>query len=125
MTGSKRAGELCQLVESLYRAGRKVVVWVADAGRRQALDDFLWSFAEQSFVPHSIWAPEVGEVDDPVVLLGEPANPIAADHLVVADDLPPADFARSFAVVHDLIPVGADGAERSAWWDRLRAEEEP
>ena len=69
-------------------------------------------------MPHSVWQPALGEVDDPVVLLGEPGNPNGATVLVIGDDLPGEDWARAFDEVHDLIPPGDEGDERRAWWQR-------
>lgn len=122
LSTDKRAGELARLVESLAADGRRLVVWVADEGRRQIFDDWLWTFDKQSFVPHVVWQPAMGEVDDPVVLVGEPDNPNSASVLVVGDDLPAADWAREFAEVHDLIPPGEPGAERRRWWKRWSEE---
>ena len=112
----KRAGDLARLIEALAAERRRVVVWVVDEGRRQIFDDWLWTFDTQSFVPHLAWQSRLGDVDDPVVLVGEPANPNRASVLVIGDELPPADWARTFDEVHDLIPPGSEGEDRRRWW---------
>lgn len=124
LPGDKRAGQLAQLVEALYKDGRRLVVWVADQGRLQILDDFLWTFRKLSFVPHSVWAPELGELDDPVALLSEPANPNRASVLVVGDDPPPGDWAASFEEVHDLIGRGEEGERRRRFWQEWAEKHE-
>lgn len=101
-----------------------VVVWVADEGRRQILDDYLWTFQKLAFLPHVLWGPELGEMDDPVVLVGEAANPNRATVLVVGDDPPPGGWAATFDEVHDFIPPGETGDERRAFWDRWQADPE-
>ncbi len=118
LSGDKRAGVLVKLLERLHRERRKVVVWVADEGRRQILDDYLWTFEKLAFVPHLSWAPALGEVEDPIVLVGEPVNPNRAEVLVVGDELPPGPWAAGFAEVHDLVPAGAQGDQREAHWRR-------
>ena len=118
LQSDKRAGDLARLIESLAAAGGRLVVWVADEGRRQIFDDWLWTFDKGSFVPHIVWQETMGEVDDPVVLSGVEGNPNRATVLVVGDELPPGDWARGFDEVHDLIPPGDEGAERRAWWQR-------
>jgi DNA polymerase-3 subunit chi len=123
LAGDKRALELAKLVEHLHKSRRRLVIWVADDGRRQILDDYLWTFRKLAFVPHQLWAASLGEVDEAVVLVGEPANPNQAEVLVVGDDLPPGDWAASFAEVHDLIPQGAACKERSAWWEAWKQEQ--
>lgn len=118
LRSDKRAGELARLIENLAAEGRRLVVWVADESRRGIFDDWLWTFDRLAFVPHAVWQPSLGEVDDPVVLVGEPGNPNQGTVLVIGDDLPPEDWARGFDEVHDLIPPGPEGDERRGWWER-------
>lgn len=122
LPGSKRAGALSHLVEELYKQRRRVVVWIADQGRLQILDDYLWTFRRLSFVPHSVWTPELGELDEPVVLVAEPVNPNRAEVLVVGDDPPPGDWAATFEQVHDLVAPGEDGNERRRFWEQWRRD---
>lgn len=121
LPGAKRAGRLAELVEELYSAGRRVVVWVADESRRQALDDYLWSYRKLAFVPHLVWSGTMGPVEDPVVLLGEEGNPNGAEVLVVGDATPPAAWAATFAEVHDLVPEDDDDGRRK-WWESWSGE---
>ena len=118
----KRAGDLARLIESLAAQGKRLVIWVADEGRRQIFDDWLWTFDRLAFVPHIVWQPALGEVVDPVVLVGSEANPNRATVLVVGDELPPADWAKSFAEVHDLVPPGDSGEQRRSWWKEWSGE---
>jgi len=95
------------------------VVWVEDEGRRQILDDYLWTFRKLSFVPHCAWSPDLGtSVEEPVVLTGEAVNPNGATVLVVGDELPPVEWVGSFEEVHDFVPPGDSGGERVAAWER-------
>jgi len=122
LTGSKRAGELTKLVEGLYRARRRVVIWVTDQGRLQILDDYLWTYEKLAFLPHAVWSGGGDQADEPIVLTSEPANPNGAEVLVVGDGLPPGEWAAGFDEVHDLIPPEDAGEERRAFWDRWRLE---
>jgi DNA polymerase IIIc chi subunit len=120
----KRAGELAAILDALHRRRVRVVVWVADEGRRQILDDYLWTFQKLAFVPHIVWGPGLGEVEDPIVLVGEPANPNHASALVVGDDPPPGAWAATFDEVHDLIAPGESGERRTEFWERWKADPE-
>ena len=125
LPGAKRAGELALLVQELFRRGRRVVVWVADDGRRAILDDYLWSFDRHAFVPHVSWDPDHTAADleqERVVLVGEPANPIGADVLVIGDSLPPGQWLEGFEEVHDLLPPGDAGEQRRRGWRELGLE---
>ncbi|MCW8984713.1 MAG: DNA polymerase III subunit chi [Thermoanaerobaculales bacterium] len=118
LKSEKRAGELTALLSRLCESRARVVVWVADEGRRQILDDYLWTFQKLAFLPHVLWGPNLGEVEEAIVLVGEPTNPNRATVLVVGDDPPPGVWAATFDEVHDLIAPGEDGEERRAFWDR-------
>ena len=116
LPGEKRAGKLVQTIEELYTGGRKLVVWVADENRRQILDEYLWTFRKLSFVPHAVWTRQPDMPAEPVVLTGEPVNPPGADVLVVGDDLPPIEWAQGFDEIHDFVPPGPPGEERTHLW---------
>lgn len=118
----KRARQLAALLVQLHGEGARVVVWVADEGRRQILDDYLWTFEKLAFLPHILWSPPLGEVDDPIVLVGQPANPNRASILVVGDDLPDGSWAATFDVVHDLVGADEEGAARREFWERWRRD---
>ena len=120
LPGTKRAGAVAVLVERLVRSGERVALWLADEGRRALMDDYLWTFQQLAFVPHAVWSEGMGPVIEPVVLLGEPANPNGATVLVVGDGLPPEEWAASFGTVHDFLPPGEAGERRRAWWDAWR-----
>ena len=116
----KRARQLAALLVQLHGEGARVVVWVADEGRRQILDDYLWTFEKLAFLPHILWSPPLGEVDDAIVLVGQPANPNRASILVVGDDLPDGQWAATFDVVHDLVGADEDGAARREFWEQWK-----
>ena len=122
LSSGKRAGELATLLERLHGLRKRVVVWVADEGRRQILDDYLWTYRKLAFVPHALWSPALGDVVDPIVLVGEPANPNRASVLVIGDDPPPAEWAATFEEIHDLIAPGTDGEERVEFWRGVQEE---
>ena len=120
LSSPKRAGELVALLGGFYRNRVRVAVWVADEGRRQILDDYLWTYQKLAFLPHLLWNPSLGDVDEPIVLVGEPANPNRATVLLVGDDLPPGGWAATFDEVHDFIETGTEGDRRRSFWERWR-----
>lgn len=116
LTGSKKALEACRLVERLYGSGKRVAVWVSDRGRAGVLDEYLWTFAQNSFVPHAL-VDGGGEADEPVAIVtGALANPNRSDTLVVADRVADLTVAAAWPEVHDLLTDAAeDEGKRQAW----------
>jgi len=114
--GTKKALDLCRVVETLYLTGKRVVVYFTDAQRASILDEYLWTFSQPSFVPHVLWS-GAGEVEEPVVLVcGETANPNGADTLVVGDRLADLSWAAQFAEVHEVLAEIAEDAEKPETW---------
>ncbi len=117
LTGSKKALEACRLTEMLYKRGKRVVVWLSDRGRAAVLDEYLWTFAQNSFVPHCLWD-GVGEADDPVVIVtGTLANPNGAEALVVGDRLQDLAAASGWTEVHDFVTGSAEDEGKLAAWE--------
>ena len=58
---------LCERVEQAYAAGLRVYVWAESQADARHLDDLLWEFREDSFVPHGLWQGGDG-IDDPVAV---------------------------------------------------------
>jgi len=117
LTGSKKALEACRLTEMLYRQGRRVVVWVSDRGRAAVLDQYLWTFAQNSFVPHALWDGS-GSADEPVVIVtGSLANPNDATVLVVGDRLEDPGAARGWQEIHDFVTGAAEDEGKKAAWE--------
>lgn len=93
------------LLRSLER-GWKVTVEVGDSERLAALDDHLWTFADDSFLPHGA-AREPGVELQPVALVDGPENPNGASvRFLVYGARVPDDFAGLERVV--LMFDGAD-----------------
>ena len=112
----KRAGELTALLSRLYESRAKVVVWVADEGRRQILDDYLWTFQKLAFLPHILW--QVAH-DWPTLEFARSPWP---DRRTA--DPPPGAWAATFDEVHDLIPPGEAGEQRTRFWERWKSDPE-
>ncbi|MCW8125298.1 DNA polymerase III subunit chi [Microbulbifer halophilus] len=49
---------VCRLAEKAYRAGMRVLLAVDDRQRAEQLDGLLWTFREDSFLPHALQGAE-------------------------------------------------------------------
>ena len=100
---------LPMLIEKSVGRGWKVAVQAASAERLAALDDHLWTYAEDSFLPHCNDR-EPDARDQPVVLTLSEANPNGASirFLVEGAAVPPD------ATAYDRLVVLFDGNDPDA-----------
>lgn len=68
---SNRMNFACQLAETIWRRGHQLYIHVANEAQARELDEKLWSFKPEAFVPHGLLnahppSPvEIGWQDDP------------------------------------------------------------
>ena len=107
------------LLEKSLERGWRVVVQSTSEERADALDAHLWTYREDSFLPHATW--RVGDApEQPIVLIAGDGNPNQASVRFLVDNAAlPADCDAYQRVV--LVFNGDDGdalaAARSAWTD--------
>lgn len=91
----------CGLVEQAYLNQQQIYIHVADKEEAQRMDDLLWTYRDESFVPHQIYAP--GEIAQAAVQIGfeEPSNL----HQQILMNLHPAfpSFYRQFNRVIEFV----------------------
>ncbi len=99
-TGS-RHGIACRLVEKVNDQGRRIYIHTGSQAEAEHLNRLLWTFRENSFIPHGI----VGLVDQAVtpVLLGHgPAPEQEQDVLInLAPEVP--EFFSRFSRLAEII----------------------
>jgi DNA polymerase-3 subunit chi len=112
-------GVLPTLLEKSLERGWRVVVQSTSEERADALDAHLWTYRDDSFLPHATW--RVADVrDQPIVLAVEAGNPNRANVRFLVDNAAlPADADSYERMV--LVFNGDDGdalaAARVAWAD--------
>ena len=116
LTTAKRALEACRLVEKLFEARNKVLVYFTDEHRAASCNEYLWTFSPGSFVGHSLWDGH-SELDDHVVLaLRTLERPNGATVLVLVDPLVDLAGASSFEEVYDFIAPGPEDGDKIERW---------
>lgn len=112
---------LPELLEKTLQRGWKAVVRVREADRLQHLDSWLWTYRDESFLPH---APddEAGAARQPILLTTGFENANEADALFLVDSAEPGNldgYARC-VVLFD----GGDEAQLAvarAQWSAIKA----
>jgi DNA polymerase-3 subunit chi len=105
------------LLERSLQRGWRVVVQVASEERAEALDAHLWTFRDDSFLPHGTWR-ETEALEQPILLTIRDDNPNGANVRFLLDGVPlPADTAAYARVVllFDGDDPDAVDAARARW----------
>lgn len=112
---------LPNLVEKSLERGWRVIIRTESADRAQAVDNLLWTFSEESFLPHA----QKGDGDparQPVLITVEEGNPNAANILFLVGGAAAPDWADATIAALARIVLLFDGRDaqalemaRSAW----------
>ena len=114
------------LLEKSLERGWRVVVQSTSQERAEALDAHLWTYRDDSFLPHATWrAGDSGRAagdaqDQPIVLAVEDGNPNRANVRFLVDNaaLPAdSDAYDRMVLVFNGDDADALAAARSAWTD--------
>ena len=90
---------VCELARKAHDAGQWTLVLARDQAQAEALDDLLWAFDEDAYVPHQLAGDE--EDDLAPVLIATPAMDVPMRPLLInlRDDAPDGAFERVLEVV--------------------------
>ncbi len=118
-TGLEQA--LPELLEKTLQRGWKALVRVKESDRLGELDDWLWTYRDESFLAHAR-SDEPGAARQPILLTTDFENPNGADALFLVDGAEPGElhgFARC-VVLFD----GGDASQLAvarAQWSAIRS----
>lgn len=103
----------CRLIEKAYDQQLRTYVQTTTAAEAQRLDELLWTFSDQAFIPHEISTGSATPHERTVVLVGESPAPPSHRHLLInlANRLP-EDFA-SFARIAEIVDVDPENKRLS------------
>ncbi len=107
---------LPELLEKTLARGWKAIVRTARPDRVEHLDGWLWSYRDESFLPHGP-AGEAGAARQPILITTDQANPNGADALFLIDGAEPGaltGYARC-VVLFDGADEGQVVAARGLW----------
>ena len=106
---------VCELARKAFDAGFPTLVLARDTAQAEALDDLLWSFDPDEFLPHQIAGSDEGDDDTPI-LIATPEMDVPARPLLI--NLRDAAPAGSFERVLEVVP--ADPATRGPLRERWK-----
>ncbi len=91
----------CRLLEKAYYKGHRVFVWCNDRKEAEYLDELLWTFKDESFIPHNLQGE--GPEPPPVIQIGYAQEPRGFNDILLnmAKDIPP--FFKKFKRIMELV----------------------
>ena len=100
----------CRLSEKIWKMGHRIFIHAPDASAAHVMDSLLWTFKDDSFVPHCIDAGERTPLE-PIIIGSGQAPTADLDVLVnLAEDVP--TWAMDFERIAELIPPDDAGKAR-------------
>ena len=108
---------VCELARKAHDAGFPTLVLVRDMAQAEALDDLLWSFDPDAFIPHQIAGLEDDDEDELAPILIAPPEVDAAMRPMVVN-LRDAPVEGDFERVLEVVP--ADPAARAPLRERWK-----
>jgi len=116
LTESRLEDALPMLLERSLSRGWKVVVQTGSQERRDALDNHLWTYSDDSFLPHGTDREPTAE-EQPVILTTGSGNPNGATvrFLVDGAEPPPLDGYERAVILFDGHDEDQLAAARGHW----------
>ncbi|ATY31258.1 DNA polymerase III subunit chi [Sphingomonas psychrotolerans] len=104
---------LPQIAEKVLATGGRLMIVAGDAAQRAKLDQLLWAYAPESFLPHG----QAGSEDDarqPALIAATPEAANGARHIALVDGIW-RDEALRFDRVFHFFDEARIGEARAAW----------
>jgi len=92
---------VCDLAEKCYLDGKRLVIYTEKNESCTALDAMLWTWKQQSFIPHKCIDSLMETHPEPVILTNNIETVADYDTLLLHDPLP-VDILEKFSVVIDF-----------------------
>ena len=104
---------VCELARKAHDSGQPTLVLARDRAQAEALDDLLWAFDDDAYVPHQIAGDEEDELTPVLIVPPEMDVPLRPLLINLRDAAVEGDFER----VLEVVPAddAARGPLRERW----------
>ena len=106
----------CRIIEKAYRLGHQIYVRTSDPDHTNKLDDLLWTFSQNSFIPHQL-SSESDSIDSPVVI-GENLLTTEETDVVISVANDPVSNFTAYPRIVDI--VGCKDEDKASGRNRFR-----
>jgi DNA polymerase-3 subunit chi len=92
---------VCSLVEKAYLAKQQVYIQTNSPEETEQLDNLLWTFKDDSFIPHSPYS--AADTSPPTIQIGHAATPTQQRNLLINLSHQVPDFFQQFQHVIEIV----------------------
>jgi DNA polymerase-3 subunit chi len=121
VTASRMEMQACEIAEHTYAQGERLQIIALDEEQAVRLDDLLWTYKPDTFVPHGLWKSMDNDSDQPVLITTrkEPVPGIAS---LLTMDYCPVEMVQQFSqVIHVVVVDNQERLEASRrYWTLLK-----
>ncbi len=115
----------CKLIETAYRKGSFCYVQTDSPQQSHTIDELLWTYRQNSFIPHQIYQNELPQFPNTVLIGHQPAPAQWQTTILNLANQPPVDLSnteRLLEILDNDEQIKAMGRERFRQYKRLGIE---
>ena len=109
VTASHMEMRACEIAARIYAQGDRLQIIAIDEEQAARLDDLLWTYRPDNFVPHTLWKGVDSESDQPVIITTRKERVPGIASLLTMEYCP-VKMVRQFSKVTHMVVV--DNQER-------------
>ena len=98
---------VCRLVEKVYRKRLQIYIHTSSEEQSVDLDDLLWSFRSDRFIPHTLHATK----EDAPIKIGHDTEPDDHQEVLINLSMAVPDFFSRFDRVAEIVPLGEENRD--------------
>jgi DNA polymerase-3 subunit chi len=121
VTASRMEIRACEIAEHTYAQGERLQIIAIDEEQAARLDDLLWTYKPNSFVPHTLWKSMDNESAQPVVITTQKEQVPGIASLLTMDYCPVEMVQQFSKVIHVVVVDNQERLEASRrYWTLLK-----
>jgi DNA polymerase III subunit chi len=101
LTSAIKPRIVCDLAEKFYLDGRRLIIYSGNEDETKRLDQLLWTWKQQSFIPHQYVGVLSEALPEPVILTNKIDQENDYKTIILVDPLPPEKL-KSFDIIIDF-----------------------
>ena len=121
VTASRMEMRACEIAERIYAEEGRLQIIAIDEEQVARLDDLLWTYKPDNFVPHGLWKSMDNEFDQPVVITSQKERVPGTASLLTMDYCPVEMVQQFSQVIHVVVVDNQERLEASRrYWTLLK-----